>query len=631
MTSTVESLTEAYLIQLATAIGLSDTAKESKDAASKLVGYSNIFTTLKFIPGAEPWASLIGGVIKSVGESTASVGDLKKLNLTERKSTVVAALRKLDKPIIVFVDDLDRLVSGEVLEMIRVIKAVADFPGVVYLIAFDVDHVKNALIKAGIDSPIEYLEKIVQVRLNLPIIAKSDLEAIINKEISKLPSKLLRPFQKEDPGRLAHLYHHGGISKLIETPRDISRVINRLIFKADALSGEVAFPDLFAFEVLGAKFPEIHDRIYLEPDYFFRYTKPVISRFENDKSRNEDPFEKITDGVDARLRPSLLKLLRELFPLFSESSTSGERRRLRGLGRLAAPDRLYAVLAFDIPPSELPLSQLKLFLMDKTTRNPFIRKFIKSENLDQFVECIQSFSEIEIDDIENYVLTLAAICASRAASDYDKRVANSFLGISASRLMWDSVIERLDRASDSERFEIILKVISSVKSSQFSCDAIVECFRQHTSSGSFDERGRARKWFEREINEQLVSEWGDRHLPLLLSETSKIEDLRVVIRAARFVCPDRLPKFCNLLLSSNEGVDRLARALGRTGLISPGGPYVQITDDLLSSLGDVGLIRQRALRRISGLKHKSDLEFMVTLKSLADGKGYFIETGQETQ
>lgn len=113
MAGSAESLTEAFLIQLATAIGLADRAKEGQDAAKQLVGYSGIFTALKFIPGAEPWASLIGDVIKNVGQATASASKLRELNLEKRKASTIAALLKLDKPIIAFIDDLDRLTPSE--------------------------------------------------------------------------------------------------------------------------------------------------------------------------------------------------------------------------------------------------------------------------------------------------------------------------------------------------------------------------------------------------------------------------------------------------------------------------------------------------------------------------------------
>ena len=50
-------------------------------------------------------------------------------------------------------------------QLFTVIKAVADFPNIVYLLAFDEEIVANTLGKSGKD----YLEKIVQVSFDLPL------------------------------------------------------------------------------------------------------------------------------------------------------------------------------------------------------------------------------------------------------------------------------------------------------------------------------------------------------------------------------------------------------------------------------------------------------------------------------
>jgi len=350
MVGSAEALTEAFLIQLATAIGLADRAKEGQNAARQLVGYSGIFTALKFIPGAEPWASLIGSVVKSVGEATASASDLKKLNLEKRKGAAVSALLKLERPIIAFIDDLDRLTPSEVFEMIRVVKAIADFPRVSYVLAFDIGHIEVALRKAGIERAIEYLEKLVQVRLNLPAIAHSDLQTLLEAEIHTLSPNVLEPFSKEDPERLGYLYHNG-LSALIETPRDINRIFNRLALSANVLAGEVSFPELFALEVLAVKCPPIYERIHADPEYFLKPRKSESIRFG--AKPPEDPFQGMLDSIHEPQRPHVKKVLHELFPNISESSAGEERRRMRGLGRLAAPDRLYAALTLATPPGEL--------------------------------------------------------------------------------------------------------------------------------------------------------------------------------------------------------------------------------------------------------------------------------------
>lgn len=69
---------------------------------------------------------------------------------------------------IVFIDDLDRLPAREIVELFRVIKAVADLPNIVYVIAYDRAIVASALDDVHKARGEAYLEKIVQLPYRLP-------------------------------------------------------------------------------------------------------------------------------------------------------------------------------------------------------------------------------------------------------------------------------------------------------------------------------------------------------------------------------------------------------------------------------------------------------------------------------
>jgi predicted KAP-like P-loop ATPase len=77
-------------------------------------------------------------------------------------------LRKASSKLLVIVVDIDRLSGDEVREVFRLIKSVADFPNVTYLLAFDREAVcrMHEPMQGGTGE--EYLEKIVQVPFELP-------------------------------------------------------------------------------------------------------------------------------------------------------------------------------------------------------------------------------------------------------------------------------------------------------------------------------------------------------------------------------------------------------------------------------------------------------------------------------
>ncbi|KMJ54367.1 hypothetical protein ACG97_03155 [Vogesella sp. EB] len=84
------------------------------------------------------------------------------------------ALKTLQFKTIVFIDDLDRLPASEICELFRVIKAVADLPNIVYVIAYDRAIVASALDEVHKGRGEAYLEKIIQLPYRLPTPKHSD-------------------------------------------------------------------------------------------------------------------------------------------------------------------------------------------------------------------------------------------------------------------------------------------------------------------------------------------------------------------------------------------------------------------------------------------------------------------------
>jgi predicted KAP-like P-loop ATPase len=113
-----ETLVQSFLIQLAASIGFTDHAKNGEKVAKELLSYSSIFTALKFIPGAEPWTTMVKDVFDAVGTATQKISNLKNLDIEKRKTAVIKALQNIGRRIVVFVDDLDRLPPEDVFSMV---------------------------------------------------------------------------------------------------------------------------------------------------------------------------------------------------------------------------------------------------------------------------------------------------------------------------------------------------------------------------------------------------------------------------------------------------------------------------------------------------------------------------------
>ncbi|EMA4170389.1 AAA family ATPase, partial [Escherichia coli] len=124
-----ESLIQDFLLQFSSQLNIKDNSKAALEASKELIAYSNLFSVAKLIPGTEPWASIIEKVLSNFGSATKKIAELKKLDLLGRKKQVEKAIKKIKNPIVVIIDDIDRLTPAETFQVLRLVKAVADFSG----------------------------------------------------------------------------------------------------------------------------------------------------------------------------------------------------------------------------------------------------------------------------------------------------------------------------------------------------------------------------------------------------------------------------------------------------------------------------------------------------------------------
>lgn len=112
--------------------------------------------------------------------------------IEEMKSELSRALTEIATAdptfrILVLIDDLDRLDPDDAVEVLRLVKAVGDFPAITYLLAYD----KAALAKAiehsaKVDSGESYLEKIIQFSFKVPPLEPFQLRAWLRGELDTL-------------------------------------------------------------------------------------------------------------------------------------------------------------------------------------------------------------------------------------------------------------------------------------------------------------------------------------------------------------------------------------------------------------------------------------------------------------
>lgn len=150
-------------------------------------------------------------------------------DLAERKDDIEKALDKIGKPVAVFIDDIDRLEGKEIFEVLRIIRNMAVFRHVIYVVAYDKTHVVNQLSELGIGNGADYLEKIFQMEVMIP---KLDERMLI--EELKTACRLLTVYVTPINSMLDKLgeddYHQ--IMKELTSCRKVKRFARQFAFNA---------------------------------------------------------------------------------------------------------------------------------------------------------------------------------------------------------------------------------------------------------------------------------------------------------------------------------------------------------------------------------------------------------------
>ena len=176
--------------------------------------------------------------LESFGETT----------LEKEKALVVEELSNLIHPIVIFIDDIDRLDPSDVAEIFRLVKAVADFPNILYVLSYARPVVGKSLEQAlKIDDGTRYLDKIVQVTFPLPKPEDFDLRQMFRNGLSQIfsssPAWMNHAQIVDQENRLRSVIDFEG-GKALSSPRDVIRTLNHLKLFSYPVVDEIDIADM---------------------------------------------------------------------------------------------------------------------------------------------------------------------------------------------------------------------------------------------------------------------------------------------------------------------------------------------------------------------------------------------------
>lgn len=214
---------------------------------------------------------------KAVNSTASAVAGFDSLN--QIQNDINKALEEINLKLIITIDDLDRLDSKEIIEVLRLIRNTANFYNTFFIVAYDRNYVVNAIKELNTYRPHSYLEKIFQIELTLPYFDRS----IFRKKLLEL---ILPAISKELHEEISEsivgtsLVKTSYFDEWLSSMRDVTRLANSLVLNYQRLENEVYFSDFIRMELLRLKYPGVYELIFRRTsDFLSTEKKSVMSNF----------------------------------------------------------------------------------------------------------------------------------------------------------------------------------------------------------------------------------------------------------------------------------------------------------------------------------------------------------------
>ncbi|ESU51452.1 hypothetical protein P376_0574 [Streptomyces sp. HCCB10043] len=349
------------------------------------------------LPKEERWSEArqrIGGfgqAISPLGKLTALAGlDSESLiqafsdrisgdtSASTAKRRAEDALRQVGQPVLVVMDDLDRLTPDELLLVFKLVRLVGHLPNVYYLISFDEQTLLDVLQRSDLvgDSESrarEFLEKIIQVRLDLPAFRERDAAAMSIRALNALLDSHSLSMTPSEEQRFSEAYFRH-LQDRLQTPRAVKRYFGQADATLGPLAGNVDLVDFLIVTFLRTNEPGVYRLLGRHRAALTGTSIDTAQRHSTQQpgERAERWRRRLREaGVADEHIEGVLNLLALLFPTVQQDLGNGSDTKAaaqrRGIGSTDYFDRY---MVFGIPDDDLPEAAFDQALTQLTADAP---------------------------------------------------------------------------------------------------------------------------------------------------------------------------------------------------------------------------------------------------------------------
>ncbi len=231
------------------------------------------------------------------------------------KNDLMKLFADFDYKIIISIDDIDRLTNDEIKQIFLLVKSLANFPNVIYILSFEDSVVKKALSSESYSGE-NYLEKIIQIPIFVPEVTRTKMNSLIMKRFDYIFADNHGVIEKYfDIGLNSILWK---IFPFIKTMRDLNRYMNVLNFYKGSLVDELNVGDFLILLLLQIFEPEIYKEIKNRKYDLISFYKLQQLKFDEQKEVVSNLFNDLYVLSQTKLENELFSVLLYLFPIFGK-------------------------------------------------------------------------------------------------------------------------------------------------------------------------------------------------------------------------------------------------------------------------------------------------------------------------
>lgn len=429
--------------------------KQIKKIGKAISDYAGAFEALSLVP-------TVGSGIVTILRSLAQVFK-ESPDLDKTRANLEQELIKANKKIIIVIDDIDRLNNSQIRDIFQLVKQVADFPNVIYMLVMDREVVCSALAEVHNIDGNEYLEKIIQVPFEIPEVRKTKLDDVLFTKLNQIINDLSNDVVL-DKNYWGEIFENC-ISPYINTLRDVNRVVNTFRFRYVTLYQETSFEDMLGITTLEVLEPELYKWIFNNKD---AVCSGIMHGLTSNKDNKQDyrklyqeEFENM--GIDSNVA---IKCISTMFPVFGKKVNEynyfdESMSDIRGKMRVAHEERFELYFIFDLDDIKVSRNIINdcIFYLDSDTLSTVIEKINKNGNIIYFLEEMRSLC----DKIPYERLSLIASVMLDLHGKFEGENSRIIFTLSASDIanyFIESILKKIN--SEEEKYQIIRSSLEKV-------------------------------------------------------------------------------------------------------------------------------------------------------------------------